>query len=113
MILAQNLEAPYRRWPFLTSVLSVFLCARACPNPIGVLNSFSALAASALWRSRRAYPPSFGRVFRSSLCLPISPLEATLTKPSASVHSKRLTEMLNPLECTLTKNLGGGGLIVN
>jgi hypothetical protein len=111
MILSQNLEAPYRCWPFLTSVLSVSFVrgARpACPeplgDPIGLLNSFSALAASALQGTRRACPPSYGRAFRSSLCFPVSPLEATLTKHSASVHSKRLTQTLSLLEATLTKN---------
>jgi hypothetical protein len=120
MILAQNLETPYRRWTFLISVLSASFArgARpACPDPlgdaIGVLNSFSVPAASALWGSRRACPPSFERAFRFSLCFPVSPLEATLTKPSASVHSKRLTQRLNPLECALTKNGEGRGIIVN
>src|SRR5579864_735852 len=38
----------------------------------------------------------------------VTPLEATLTKPPASVHSKRLAEKLNLLESSLTKQGGGG-----
>src|SRR5690242_9761818 len=37
-----------------------------------------------------------------------TPLEATLTRPLGSVHSKRLTKMLSRLESTLTKNRGRG-----
>ena len=50
------------------------------------------------------YPfiPSFeGSAVEGSLLL--TPLEATLTGSSGSVHSKRLTETLSLLEATLTK----------
>ena len=46
----------------------------------------------------------------AQLCLLVSPLEATLTRFPASVHSKRLTAKLNPLEATLTKKQGGPSL---
>ena len=36
-------------------------------------------------------------------------LDATLTGPLASVENKGLTENLNPLDATLTKNIGGCG----
>ena len=38
---------------------------------------------------------------------PTTPLNATLTKLSASVDSKQLTQPLNPLNATLTENSGG------
>jgi hypothetical protein len=41
---------------------------------------------------------------------PSSPLEATLTRMSISVHSKGFTTKLTPLDATLTKNRGAGGL---
>jgi hypothetical protein len=39
----------------------------------------------------------------------VSRLESTLARNLISVDSKRLTEKLNPLEATLTKNQGEGG----
>src|SRR5713226_5224640 len=38
----------------------------------------------------------------------LSPLAATLMEPPVSVANKRLTEWLNPLDATLTKNRGVG-----
>src|SRR6266852_6998872 len=43
------------------------------------------------------------------LSTPVTPLDSTLTDLSASVANKRLTESLNPLNATLTKNMAGGG----
>src|SRR5882724_9955094 len=43
----------------------------------------------------------------------VSPLAATLMDLPASVANKRLTAELNPLDATLTKNRGVGGVIVN
>ena len=43
----------------------------------------------------------------AQLCFPVTPLEATLPRFSASVHSKGLTAKLSPLEATLTKKPGG------
>jgi hypothetical protein len=40
-----------------------------------------------------------------------SPLSATLTDMPLSVDSKRLTEKLNPLDATLTKNRGRGHIL--
>ncbi len=40
-------------------------------------------------------------------------LNATLTNHPTSVDSKQLTTTLNPPESTLTKNMGGGGVMVN
>ena len=40
-------------------------------------------------------------------------LNATLTGHPTSVDSKQLTTCLNPLESTLTKKMGGGGVMVN
>src|SRR5437660_10033934 len=40
-------------------------------------------------------------------------LESTLTEVPASVDSKALTEILNPLDATLMKNQGVGAVIVN
>src|SRR5580704_4329878 len=37
----------------------------------------------------------------------VSPLAATLTNLPASIANKRLTQSLNPLDSTLTKNRGG------
>jgi hypothetical protein len=42
----------------------------------------------------------------AQLCFLVNPLETTLPRFSASVHSKRLTPTLSPLECALTKNQG-------
>src|SRR5882672_10629291 len=42
------------------------------------------------------------------LSTPVTPLDSTLTEFSASVANKRLTESLNPLNATLTKNMGEG-----
>jgi len=41
--------------------------------------------------------------------LPVTYLDATLTNPLTSAENKGLTEDLNPLDATLTKNIGGGG----
>src|SRR6267142_2620181 len=38
-------------------------------------------------------------------------LESTLMKPRASVATKELTGSLSPLDSTLTKNMGGGGVL--
>ena len=43
----------------------------------------------------------------------LTPLNATLTNHLTSVDSKQLTISLNPSESTLTKNMGGGGVMVN
>src|SRR5713101_9883060 len=43
----------------------------------------------------------------------LSPLAATLMDLPASVANKRLTPQLNPLDATLTKNMGEGPVIVN
>jgi hypothetical protein len=45
--------------------------------------------------------------------LALTHLNATLTNHPTSVDSKPLTTNLNPLESTLTKNMGGGGVMVN
>src|SRR5712664_881620 len=42
----------------------------------------------------------------------ITSLEPTLPRSLASVHSKGLTENLSPLESALTKNIGGGGVLL-
>src|SRR6267143_2335094 len=42
----------------------------------------------------------------------VSPLETTLMDLLASVANKRLTAWLNPLDATLTKNIGGEGTLV-
>ncbi len=44
---------------------------------------------------------------------PLNPLAATLMDPPASVANKRLTADLSPLDATLTKNRGVGGVMVN
>src|SRR6266849_656112 len=44
---------------------------------------------------------------------PISPLAATLMDLSVSVANKELTRLLSPLDSALTKNRGGGGVMVN
>src|SRR6267142_2753695 len=46
-------------------------------------------------------------------CAPVSPLAATLMDLLASVAYKRLTAGLTPLNATLTKNKGVGGVMVN
>src|SRR5216684_909533 len=51
---------------------------------------------------------TFGPVWR---CL--TPFKINTYEPSASVDSKPLTGNLSPLDATLTKNLGGGGVIPN
>ena len=43
----------------------------------------------------------------------VSPLAATLMDLIASVANKRLTAELTPLDATLTRNMGGGVVIVN
>jgi hypothetical protein len=45
--------------------------------------------------------------------MPVTYLDSTLTSPLPSVENKGLTENLNPLDATLTKNIGGRGVIVN
>jgi hypothetical protein len=52
---------------------------------------------------RRAQP-------KSTRHSPLTPLSATLTNMPISVDSKKLTEKLNPLDATLTKNHGEGGI---
>ena len=41
--------------------------------------------------------------------MPVTYLDATLTNPLASAENKGLTESLNPLDATLTKNIGERG----
>jgi len=41
--------------------------------------------------------------------MPVTYLDATLVGLLVSVENKGLTENLNPLDATLTKNIGGGG----
>jgi hypothetical protein len=90
MILAENLETP-----------------TTCAHIFQSLRNLCALGVSALdFSPSKSFPFS---VFLAELCFSVTLLEATLTKPSASVHSKRLTQRLNPLECALTKNRGAGG----
>jgi len=43
----------------------------------------------------------------------VSPLGATLMNHLVSVDNKELTENLNPLDATLTKNWGVGAVTVN
>src|SRR5882724_9101193 len=57
-----------------------------------------------------SYPTQF--LFRQQSA-PISPLAATLMNSLASVADKRLTAWLSPLDATLTKNRGVGGVTVN
>jgi len=45
--------------------------------------------------------------------LPITLLESTLVDLLVSVENKGLTENLNPLDATLTKNIGGRVVIAN
>ena len=54
-------------------------------------------------------PLHFYTLFLSAL----THLNATLTNHLTSVDSKRLTANLNPSESTLTRNIGGGGLMIN
>jgi hypothetical protein len=42
--------------------------------------------------------------------MPVTYLDSTLTSPLPSVENKGLTENLNPLDATLTKNMGEGVL---
>jgi len=44
---------------------------------------------------------------------PLSLLESTLMKSPVSVATKELTGSLSPLDSTLTKNRGVGGVMVN
>ena len=88
MVLAKNLEAPYRTWPFRTSVLSVF-------SLHSVLRSFIKA------QSRMN--------LHAQLCFPVSPLESALPRLAGSVHPKRLPERLSLLESALPKN--GGALL--
>jgi hypothetical protein len=43
---------------------------------------------------------------RKPIGILLTPLDATLTRPLASVASEGLTDMLTPLDATLTKNQG-------
>src|SRR6266436_9924863 len=45
--------------------------------------------------------------------LSLSPLAATLMRSPVSVATKELTGSLSPLDSALTKNMGGGGVMVN
>jgi hypothetical protein len=45
--------------------------------------------------------------FEQVLCFLLNPLKSTLVKPSISGDSKELTQSLNPLDATFTKNSGG------
>jgi hypothetical protein len=40
--------------------------------------------------------------------MPVTYFDSTLTSPLPSVENKGLTENLNPLDATLTKNMGKG-----
>jgi hypothetical protein len=50
---------------------------------------------------------------RAALCFLLTPLEATLRSMPASVDSKPVTEILNSLDATLTKNTGEGGTVMS
>ena len=68
-----------------------------------------ATRSSRLSRSSRGAHSARGNFPPVELCFRLTPLEATLTKHSASVHSKRLTARLSRLEYALTKKPGVGG----
>src|SRR5882672_5099984 len=53
------------------------------------------------------------RLFSSRWIASVSLLKSTLVNSLASVENKGLTEILTPLESTLTKNRGEGVVIVN
>jgi len=76
-----------RRFPFQPSIDRRFRLGRKDPDLVGTVNF--------------------------QLPLPLSLLSATLTTAPISVHSKALTEMLNPLDATLTKNTGVGATSFN
>src|SRR5882724_10636806 len=48
-----------------------------------------------------------------NFCTMQPPLESTLVNPLVSVENKRLMEVLSPVESTLTKNRGEGGVTVS
>ena len=72
-----------------------------------------------LFRDFRAYPALEGlpwRTFASPgnrFMARLTHLESTLIEMRASVDSKPLTYTLSPLDATLTKNIGGGSVMVN
>jgi hypothetical protein len=91
---------------FLQKTTFVFSCA--CRMPFPQLLSF------VIHQWDGAYPPSRQRscsIFGQwrGLSIPLSLLDATLTRRTISVHSKGLTGNLTPLDATLTKNRGEGG----
>src|SRR5882724_11674281 len=53
--------------------------------------------------------PPVVRDWKLQNLMPVTHLDITLTNPLASVENKGLTENLNPLDATLTKNIGGRG----
>jgi hypothetical protein len=93
MTLAQNLETP-------SQPRSFHLCS-LCPFVTSALKS---LMGSLL--------PLFAVPLEGALCSSVTPLEATLTKHPASVHSKGLAPQLSRLEATLMKNIGVGVLLL-
>src|SRR6266446_1811619 len=57
--------------------------------------------------------PSPEVTLRKPLGVLLTLLESTLTRVLASVDSKGLADMLNPLDATLTKNRGEGGRLAS
>src|SRR6266403_57129 len=57
------------------------------------------------------YSPPAVRDWNLQNLMPVTYLDATLTSPLASVENKGLTENLKPLDATLTKNIGGRGVL--
>ena len=66
------------------------------------------------------YPPPWDALvrfvrygfFAQFRCI-LNPLESALTRPLGSVHYTGLAEKLSLLESALTRNMGGGGVMVN
>src|SRR6266403_1238888 len=84
-------------------------CAVAGPLP------FCALCVSAPLCDNPSFLPLFtcSGMDPTQIMPALTHLNATLTNHPTSVDSKQLTTTLNPPESTLTKNMGGGGAMVN
>ncbi len=89
------------RFPFISSPCPLCPLCVLCVNSFLVFSLFSPL----LFRPIQAKIPINSPA--------LTHLDATLPNHPTSVDSKQLTTTLNPPESTLTKNMGGGGVMVN
>jgi len=99
----RSIPIPYPQFPNSNRIISF-----ADPHPLNPAISYrykNHRGQGGSLAPQASQPSTFN--FRLSVPPSLSPLSATLMDSPASVANKRLTQLLSPLDATLTKNQGG------